>query len=80
MHYARLYDGTVANDYFKAMDRIEGLTVTPVLEVQHVFSQNELFGLLADLKESPLNPEQKAIVSAIQEGVYALVNREHYVP
>ena len=31
MHYARLYDGTVANDYFKAMDRIEGLTAVPAL-------------------------------------------------
>ena len=26
MRYARLYDGTLAEDYFRAMDQIEGLT------------------------------------------------------
>ena len=80
MHYARLYDGTVAADYFKAMDKIEGLTTVPVSEEAYVYSPYVLIGLLADLQESPLNPEQKAMVSAIQEGVYALVNRENYVP
>jgi hypothetical protein len=80
MYYARLYDGTVAADYFKAMDRIEGLTTAPALKEELVFSPGELIGLLADLQESPLNQEQKAMVSAIQEGVYALVNRELYVP
>jgi hypothetical protein len=80
MHYARLYDGTVAADYFKAMDRIEGLTAAPALEERHIFSSGELIGLLADLQESPLNPEQKAMVSAIREGVCALVNSENYIP
>jgi hypothetical protein len=80
MHYARLYDGTVAADYFKAMDRIEGLTAAPALEKEHIFSPGELLGLLGNLQNSPLNPEQKEIVSAIQKEIYALVNREHYVP
>jgi hypothetical protein len=80
MNYARLYNGTVANDYFKAMDRIEGLTTIPALEEEHVFSPGELISLLADLKHSTLNSEQKSMVSSIQAGVYALVNREYYVP
>ena len=80
MHYARLYDGTVAADYFKAMDRIEGMTVAPALGKEFVFSPGELLGLLADLQENSLNPEQQQMVSAIQEGVFALINRENYIP
>ena len=80
MHYARLYDGTVAADYFKAMDKIEGLTTVPVSEGEQTFSPERIFGLLANLRESSLNPEQQEMVSAIQERVCAWVNREKYVP
>jgi hypothetical protein len=58
-----LYHNKVAADYFKAMDRIEGLTAVPALEGRHVYSPRELFGLLVDLKASPLNPEQQEMVS-----------------
>jgi hypothetical protein len=56
------------------------LTAAPALEKEHAFSPGELIELLADLRDSPLNPEQIALVSAIQEGIYALENREYYVP
>jgi integrase len=80
MHYARLYDGTVAADYFKAMDRIKGLTTVPASEETYVCSPEGLIGLLAALRTSSLTEQQKEIVSAIQEGVYALVNSGNYVP
>ncbi|MEN8242046.1 MAG: hypothetical protein ABFS17_09010 [Chloroflexota bacterium] len=56
------------------------MTSVSIQEEKQVLSPQRLVVLLNDLKSSPLSQEQKEMVSAIQERVYALVNRENYVP
>jgi site-specific recombinase XerD len=80
LRYARVYDGTAAADYFKAMNRIEGRFTTPSLEEQVTFSPKKLLCLLEELHDSTLNSEQKAMVAVIQEGVFSLVNHKLYLP
>ena len=77
MRYARLYDGTLAEDYIRAMDQIEGLTQSveaPSSVKERVMSQLE--GLQQELE----NPEQKALVASIQASILELMPFENIYP
>jgi hypothetical protein len=80
MHYARLYDGTVAADYYQAIGRIEEKTSGPNHHQPSRTSPKEILDLLSNLHNSPLNHEQRKVVISIQKGIDALVNQELYAP
>jgi site-specific recombinase XerD len=70
MKYARLYDGTVAADYFKAMGQIEGSELAQPVEVT---------ALLAALESGQLSQEQVLALEELRQRLLPLF-RENYVP
>jgi integrase len=77
MRYARLYDGTLAEDYFRAMDQIEGLTQSveaPASTRERVLAQ------LEGLQQVLERPEQKALVASIQANILELLPTENIYP
>lgn len=70
MVYARVFDGTVAEDYFKAMDQIEGLTSS---ELAPARSSSKVLSLLEILQQDLTDPNQKQLVAEIQTSVKQLV-------
>ena len=74
MIYARAYDQTVAEDYYKAMERIEQ-QLTPALNYPKQPCVSEMLALADSLSKSPLNPTQFEIVLAIQTGLTNLLGQ-----
>ncbi|MFC1936706.1 hypothetical protein ACFLYP_03470 [Chloroflexota bacterium] len=70
MKYARLYDGTVAADYFKAMGQIEGTGLGQPVEVA---------GLLEALEGGQLSQEQALALEELRQRLLPLLS-ENYVP
>jgi hypothetical protein len=76
--YARLYDGTIAADYYRAMAGIERLFALPAeyskSETVHVpFSTPaELVALVDSLNGGTLNESQRQTVQALREGILSL--------
>jgi site-specific recombinase XerD len=73
--YARLYDGTVAADYYRAMDQIEtrmelqeGMNDTPP-------TGGQLLALVDALHDGTLNESQREMVQALRAGILALVEQ-----
>jgi integrase len=79
LRYARVYDDTVATDYFKAMGRIEGMPTTTSLEEQPICSSGKLLRLLEELQNSTIPPEHQDILTAIREEVLDLDTRKSHV-
>lgn len=77
MRYARLYDGTLAKDYFRAMDQIKGLTQS--VEVPSNIKERVL-AQLEDLQQELDTPEQKALVASIQASILELMPSENMYP
>ena len=77
MVYARVFDGTVAEDYFKAMNQIEGLTSSELIPSQ---SPTRVLSLLENLQHDLTDPNQKQLVAEIQASVNQLVQSESMYP
>ena len=73
--YARLYDGTVAADYYSAMDRVERQLALPDDFVKPVPSIGELIALTDALHRVTLSPTQTEIVRALRSGLVALAGQ-----
>lgn len=69
--YARLYDGTVAADYYRAMDEIEGRFLGSEADASPPGS-GELLALVDALKAGTLNERQQGLVHALRAGILAL--------
>jgi site-specific recombinase XerD len=70
--YARLYDGTIAADYFRAMEQVEGLF--DLREKRRVlFTPVEMVALLDSLSRGTLNEGQRETLHSIRQGILALV-------
>jgi hypothetical protein len=67
--YARLYDGTVAADYYSAMNKVERLLELPEDRMKEKPSLGELIALTDSLRNGMLNPAQTEIVRALREGL-----------
>ena len=79
MGYARLYDGTLAADYFRAMNEMErrmALVEPPPTEPP---SFGELIALLDSLRNGTLSAEQAGVVQAVRDGILAIARRERIV-
>ena len=74
--YARLYDGTVAADYYSAMTRVEWQLALPEKLPQEAPSMGQLIALVDALHCSTLSPAQMEITRALREGLTLLAERE----
>ncbi len=70
--YARLYDGTVAADYFRAMTQVESRFAEQDDEPVAPPSPGELMALVDALRTGTLNESQLQIIQALRAGILAL--------
>jgi len=71
--YARLYDGTVAADYYRAMAGVEQrLTVGGFRNDEAQPSPAYLLALVDALGQGTLNHNQRDIVQSLRSGILAL--------
>jgi len=74
--YARLYDGTVAADYYRAMGQVERLFDLPESHKVPAATPAGLIALVDALGSGTLNDQQRETVQALREGILALATRE----
>ena len=76
MNYARLYDSTVATDYFGAMTEIEARMELAESGNGRPVSGGQLLALVDTLRTGSLNDDQKQTVLALRSGILAFVAHE----
>jgi integrase/recombinase XerD len=76
LRYARLYDQTVAADYYRAMAHVERQLALPEDEYAPEQSVGELIALADALKSSVLNDHQLESLHALRSGLLVLAQRE----
>jgi site-specific recombinase XerD len=74
--YARLYDGTLAADYYSAMNRVEGQLALPEDRMKEPPRIGQLIALTDALRSGSLNPKQTEIVRALREGLARMAELE----
>jgi integrase len=74
--YARLYDGTLAADYYSAMAQVEGRLALPEDVLAAPPSHAELLALIDSLRTGTLNEGQTNAVRRIRIGVMALAEQD----
>jgi hypothetical protein len=74
MLYARLYDGTVASDYYRAMAQVESRM--GLGDGGPVPDSGQLLALVDSLFSGTLNDSQKETVQALRIGILALAELE----
>jgi integrase len=80
MSYARLYDGTVAADYYRAMNDVERrLELVPNQE-QPQTEPGQLVALVDALSSGTLNDSQRQLVHALRSGILALAEQVENEP
>jgi site-specific recombinase XerD len=70
--YARLYDGTVAADYYRAMTQVENRFTTQDDALTATPSVGELLALVDSLQTGTLSESQRETVQALRVGIAAL--------
>jgi hypothetical protein len=73
--YARLYDGTVAADYYRAMAQVERQMALPEDAKAELPSSGQLLALVDALRSGTLNESQQETVRALRAGITALAER-----
>jgi len=74
--YVRLYDGTIAADYYQAMALIEQRLDLPEDGVSTPNEIGRLIALVDSLRNGALNPAQAETVRQLRAGLAALVDQE----
>jgi|WetSurMetagenome_2_1015567.scaffolds.fasta_scaffold15561_2 site-specific recombinase XerD len=75
--YARLYDGTVAADYYRAMEQVETLFKLPEGQLVPISTPARLLALVDSLNQCSLDENQRAIVQALKQGIMNLTLKEN---
>lgn len=70
--YARLYDGTVAADYYRAMAHVERQLALPEDSAAEPPSSSQLLALIDSLRDGTLNEIQTETVRSLRAGILAL--------
>jgi hypothetical protein len=70
--YARLYDGTVAADYYRAMAQVEQRLTTQDDAPTPAPSVGELLALVDALRNGTLSESQRETVQILRAGIVAL--------
>ncbi len=73
--YARLYDGTVAADYYRAMARVEQQMALTDDAKSEPPDSGQLLALVDALRNGTLNESQQETVCALRAGIVALAER-----
>jgi hypothetical protein len=71
--YARLYDGTVATDYYRAMAQVEGRM--GLRNDSPVPGPGRLLAMVDSLSSGTLNDVQRETVQALRVGILALAGQ-----
>jgi integrase/recombinase XerD len=71
--YARLYDGTVAADYYRAMNQVENLMNLSESEQRPQTTPGELLALVDSLQNGTLNEAQRETLQILRNCILALV-------
>jgi site-specific recombinase XerD len=77
--YARLYDGTLAADYYRAMREVERRVSFVDMPPESVPDYNELVVMVDALRRGTLNEDQLNLTHAIREGLLALARKEQNI-
>jgi site-specific recombinase XerD len=73
--YARLYDGTVAADYYRAMAQVENHLILPENSAVSSPSHGELLALVDSLRAGTLNEMQVGTLQTLRDGILALAKQ-----
>jgi hypothetical protein len=73
--YARLYDGTVAADYYQAMATVERQLSLPEDRLACAPLLGEMLALVDALRNGTLNPTQTEIVGTLRSGLALLAEK-----
>ncbi len=76
LEYARLYDGTVASDYYSAMNHVERQLALPEDKMAEPLGIGHLIALTDALRQDVLSPAQSEIVRTLRDGLSRLAERE----
>ena len=76
LNYARLYDGTVAAGYYRAMNQVEARMKLAETNDDVPPSSGQLLALVDALQDGTLNEDQRETVHALRLGILTLVERE----
>jgi hypothetical protein len=74
--YARLYDGTVAADYYQAMAMVERQLQLPEDRLTQPPGIGQLLALVDSLRGGTLNEAQSEAVRVLRAGIVALAEKE----
>jgi site-specific recombinase XerD len=74
--YARLYDGTIAADYYQAMQSVERQLALPEDQMARPPSLGELIALVDSLRNGSLTPSQTEVVWTLRSGLTLLAEKE----
>jgi site-specific recombinase XerD len=77
--YARLYDGTIAADYYSAMGIIEHHMHLPEDAFAEPPGTGQLLALVDSLREGTLNQAQAEAVRQLRAGILALSEKENFI-
>ena len=75
LRYTRLYEGTVAADYYRAMADVEGRLGLHENENDPAPTPGQLLALVDALHDGTLNDIQREMVHALRDGILALVEQ-----
>lgn len=76
--YARLYDGTVAADYYRAMGQTERLFDLNPVDQGLVPNPVELIALVDSLSMGTLNESQRKSLSMLREGISSMISQSEH--
>lgn len=79
MGYARLYDGTLAADYFRAMNEMEQRMALVNVPPSKLPTFGELIALLDSLRNGTLDAEQIGVVQLVRDGILAIARSEKVI-
>jgi hypothetical protein len=74
--YARLYDGTIAADYYRAMSQVERWFYLPESRQSPCYTPSELVALVDSLGSGTLNEHQRETVQTLRKGILSLAKIE----
>ncbi len=74
--YARLYDGTVAADYYAAINQVERKLALPEDHVAERPSLGQMIALVDALHRGALSPVQAEIVRTLRESLSRIAEKE----
>jgi hypothetical protein len=77
--YARLYDGTVAADYYQAMGVIERRLVLPEDALVVPPSAGQLLALVDSLREGTLNQVQAETIRQLRAGILVFSEQQNAI-